>query len=87
MQVVKYKSETINSNSSKGDLNHGRRNGLSNLWQRHDMQFVEIELNPNEGVRAQPGAMLYMNDNIEMQTNTEGVIYKNEILTHKTGQT
>ncbi len=32
-----------------------------------DMQLVEIGLDPNEGVRAEAGAMLYMEDGIEMQ--------------------
>jgi len=37
-----------------------------------DMQMVEIELDPEEGVRAEAGAMMYMTDGIEMQTSTEG---------------
>lgn len=41
-----------------------------------DMQIVEIELDPNEGVRAEAGAMLYMEDGIEMQTSTGGGIFK-----------
>ncbi len=40
-----------------------------------DMQAVEIELDPNEAVRAEVGAMLFMEDNIEMQTGTEGGIF------------
>lgn len=40
-----------------------------------DMQAVEIELDPNEAVRAEVGAMLYMEDGIEMQTGTEGGIF------------
>ena len=40
-----------------------------------DMQAVEIELDPNEAVRAEIGAMLYMEDGIEMQTGTEGGIF------------
>jgi len=36
-----------------------------------DMQIVEIELDPHEGVRAEAGAMMYMEDGIEMQTSTE----------------
>ena len=39
-----------------------------------DMQAVEIELDPNEAVRAEIGAMLYMEDGIEMQTGTEGIL-------------
>jgi uncharacterized protein (AIM24 family) len=40
-----------------------------------DMQAVEIELDPNEAVRAEIGAMLCMEDGIEMQTGTEGGIF------------
>lgn len=41
----------------------------------NDMQLVEIELDPNEGVRAEAGAMTYMEDDIEMQTNTGGGMF------------
>lgn len=41
-----------------------------------DMQMVEIELDPNEGVRAEAGAMMYMEDGIEMQTGTDGGLFK-----------
>jgi len=41
-----------------------------------DMQLVEIELDPGEGVRAEAGAMMYMENDIEMQTNTGGGIFK-----------
>jgi uncharacterized protein (TIGR00266 family) len=37
-----------------------------------DMQLVEIGLDPGEGVRAEAGAMMYMEDGISMQTNTGG---------------
>ncbi|MBL0103886.1 MAG: TIGR00266 family protein [Bacteroidetes bacterium] len=40
-----------------------------------DMQAVEIELDPNEAVRAEVGAMLFMEDDIQMQTNAEGGIF------------
>lgn len=40
-----------------------------------DMQTVEVELDPKEGVRAEAGAMLYMEDGIEMQTNTGGGLF------------
>ncbi|HHQ47708.1 MAG TPA: DUF4339 domain-containing protein, partial [Acidobacteria bacterium] len=33
-----------------------------------DMQFVEIELDPGESVVAEAGAMMYMEDGIEMET-------------------
>lgn len=41
-----------------------------------DMQIVEIELDPSEGVRAEAGAMLYMSDGVEMQTSTGGGLFK-----------
>ena len=40
-----------------------------------DMQIVEIELDPGEGVRAEAGAMMYMEKDIEMQTNTGGGMF------------
>lgn len=41
-----------------------------------DIQAVEIELDPNEGVRAEVGAMLFMEDGIEMETSTGGGLLK-----------
>ena len=41
-----------------------------------DMQVVEIELDPGEGVRAEAGAMMYMDENIQMQTSTGGGLFK-----------
>jgi uncharacterized protein (AIM24 family) len=41
-----------------------------------DMQLVEIELDPGEGVRAEAGTMMYMDDRIEMQTSTGGGLFK-----------
>ena len=41
-----------------------------------DMQIVEIELDPSEGVRAEAGAMMYMEDGIMMQTSTDGGAFK-----------
>ncbi|MDY6834800.1 MAG: TIGR00266 family protein [Chloroflexota bacterium] len=38
-----------------------------------DMQIVEIELDPGEGVRAEAGAMMFMEDGIEMQTSSGGI--------------
>jgi len=40
-----------------------------------DMQLVEIELDPGEGVRAEAGAMTYMEDGIEMQTSASGGLF------------
>jgi uncharacterized protein (AIM24 family) len=37
-----------------------------------DLQLVEIELDPGEGVRAEVGTMTYMENGIEMQTGTGG---------------
>lgn len=41
-----------------------------------DMQIVEVELDPGEGVRAETGTMCYMESGIEMQTNTGGGLFK-----------
>jgi len=41
-----------------------------------DMQTVEIELDPGEAVRAEAGAMMFMEDGIEMQTSTDGGVFK-----------
>lgn len=40
-----------------------------------DMQLVEIELDPGEAVRAEAGAMMYMEPSILMQTNAEGGLF------------
>ncbi len=37
-----------------------------------DLQLVEVELDPGEGVRAEVGTMAYLEDGIEMQTSTGG---------------
>jgi len=39
-----------------------------------DIQIVEIGLDPGEGVRAEVGAMIYMDAGIKMQTSTGGLI-------------
>lgn len=41
-----------------------------------DMQLVEIELDPGEGVRAEVGTMMYMEDGIDMQTSSGGGLFK-----------
>ena len=41
-----------------------------------DMQLVEIELDPGEGIRAEAGAMMFMENGIEMQTSTGGGLFK-----------
>ncbi len=41
-----------------------------------DLQLVEIELDPGEGVRAEVGTMTYMENGIQMQTGTGGGIFK-----------
>ncbi len=41
-----------------------------------DLQLVEIELDPREGVRAEAGTMTYMEDGIQMQTTTGGGLFK-----------
>ncbi len=42
----------------------------------NDLQLVEVELDPGEGVRAEVGTMTYMEDDIEMQTGTGGGLFK-----------
>jgi uncharacterized protein (TIGR00266 family) len=41
-----------------------------------DIQLVEIELDPGEGVRAEAGTMTYMDSTVEMQTGTGGGLLK-----------
>ena len=41
-----------------------------------DLQAVEIELDPSEAVRAEVGAMLYMEDDIQMETSTGGGMFQ-----------
>ncbi|MGD8319756.1 MAG: TIGR00266 family protein [Gemmatimonadota bacterium] len=41
-----------------------------------DMQLVEIELDQGEAVRAEAGAMMYMEGGIDMQTSTGGGVFK-----------
>lgn len=41
-----------------------------------DMQIVEITLDPGEGVRAEVGAMMFMEQGIQMDTGTGGGIFK-----------
>lgn len=41
-----------------------------------DLQLVEVELDPGEGVLSEAGTMTYMEQGIEMQTSTGGGIFK-----------
>lgn len=41
-----------------------------------DLQLVEIELDPGEGVRAEAGTMTYMENGIDMQTSTGGGLFQ-----------
>ena len=41
-----------------------------------DMQLVEITLDPQETVRAEAGAMMYMDQDIKMETGTGGGLLK-----------
>lgn len=41
-----------------------------------DMQLVEVELDPGEGVRAEAGAMMYMEQGVMMQTSTDGGMFQ-----------
>ncbi|MEW5873276.1 MAG: TIGR00266 family protein [Chloroflexota bacterium] len=40
-----------------------------------DLQLIEVELDPGEGVRAEAGTMTYMENGIEMQTSTGSGIF------------
>ncbi len=44
--------------------------------QGDDMQIVTIELDPGEGVRAEAGAMMFMEQGIQMDTGTGGGIFQ-----------
>jgi uncharacterized protein (TIGR00266 family) len=41
-----------------------------------DLQMVEVELDPGEGVRAEAGSLTYMEPGIEMQTGTGGGVFR-----------
>lgn len=41
-----------------------------------DMQMVEVTLDPSEGIRAEAGMMMFMENGIEMQTSTGGGLFK-----------
>ncbi|MFL7813299.1 MAG: TIGR00266 family protein [Anaerolineales bacterium] len=41
-----------------------------------DLQLVEIQLDPQEGIRAEAGTMLYMEKGVQMQTGTGGGVMK-----------
>lgn len=41
-----------------------------------ELQLVEVILDPGEGVQAEAGAMVYMEDGIQMQTHTGGGLLK-----------
>ncbi|HUG40575.1 MAG TPA: TIGR00266 family protein [Longimicrobiales bacterium] len=41
-----------------------------------DMQLVEVALDPGESVRAEAGAMLYITQDIQIQTTTGGGVFK-----------
>ena len=41
-----------------------------------DLQLVEVELDPGEGVRGEAGTMTYMESGVEMATGTGGGLLK-----------
>jgi uncharacterized protein (TIGR00266 family) len=41
-----------------------------------DLQMVEIQLDPQEAIRAEAGTMLYMEKGVQMQTGTDGGVMK-----------
>jgi uncharacterized protein (TIGR00266 family) len=57
-------------------MNHVHTDGIDYDIMGDDMQLVEVELDPGEGVRAEAGTMIYMGDGIRMQTDTGGGMFK-----------
>ena len=57
-------------------MNTIRTEGIDFEITGDDMQLVEVELDPDEGVRAEAGTMIYMSDGIRMQTDTGGGLFK-----------
>jgi uncharacterized protein (TIGR00266 family) len=49
--------------------------GIGYTIRGDDIQLVEIELDPGEGVRAEVGTMVHMDQGIEMETGTGGGIF------------
>jgi uncharacterized protein (TIGR00266 family) len=57
-------------------MDNVRTDGIDYHIVGDDMQLVEVELDPGEGVRAEAGTMIYMDDGIRMQTDTGGGVFK-----------
>ena len=57
-------------------MDNVRTDGIDYHIVGDDMQLVEVELDPGEGVRAEAGTMIYMADGIRMQTDTGGGVFK-----------
>ena len=57
-------------------MNAIRTDGIDYEITGDDMQLVEVELDPGEGVRAEAGTMIYMTEGVRMQTDTGGGLFK-----------
>ena len=54
--------------ASTGFGGDGHTHGLDFAIRGHEMQFVEIELDPSESVVAEAGAMMFKSPTVEMDT-------------------
>ena len=59
---------TLHSRSSEGYGAGGHTEGIDFKIQGHEMQFVEIELDPGESAIAEAGSMMYKSASVEMKT-------------------
>lgn len=61
-------SSTANVQSSSGFGQHSATDGIDYKIYGHEMQFVEIELDPQESAVAEAGAMMYKSADVKMET-------------------
>ena len=67
-------SDTIHSKSSKGYGADGHTEGIDFKIHGHEMQFVEIELDPGESAIAEAGSMMFKSASVEMKTIFDGSV-------------
>jgi uncharacterized protein (TIGR00266 family) len=65
---VTAQSTAIDVQSSHGFGQHSVTEGIDYKIFGHEMQFVEIELDPQESAVAEAGAMMYKSENVKMET-------------------
>ncbi len=61
-------NDTIHRSSSEGYGAEGHTEGIDFKIHGHEMQFVEIELDPGESAIAEAGSMMYKSASVEMKT-------------------